>query len=80
MGETVDYYFASRSPWSWLGHERFAAIAERHGARIAVKPVDYGVIFPQSGGLALAKRAAAAGLSAGRTGSLEGFSRCAAER
>ena len=57
MGETVDYYFASRSPWSWLGHERFAAIAERHGARIAVKPVDYGVIFPQSGGLALAKRA-----------------------
>jgi 2-hydroxychromene-2-carboxylate isomerase len=32
-------------------------MAKRHGASVSVKPVDYGVIFPQSGGLPLAKRA-----------------------
>ena len=57
MSRHVDYYFSPSSPWTYLGHERFAAIAKRHGAEIAVKPVDYGVIFPQSGGLPLGKRA-----------------------
>jgi 2-hydroxychromene-2-carboxylate isomerase len=54
---TIDYYFTPTSPWTWLGHDRFAAMAKKHGARVQAKPVDYGVIFPQSGGLPLAKRA-----------------------
>jgi 2-hydroxychromene-2-carboxylate isomerase len=57
MSKTVDYYFTAVSPWSYLGHERFGAIAHRHGAAVSVKPVDYGRIFPVSGGLPLAKRA-----------------------
>jgi 2-hydroxychromene-2-carboxylate isomerase len=57
MSKKIDYYFSPVSPWTYLGHERFAQIAGRHGATVAVKPVDYGVIFPQSGGLPLAKRA-----------------------
>ena len=57
MTKHVDYYFSPSSPWTYLGHERFADIARRNGAEIAVKPVDYGVIFPQSGGLPLGKRA-----------------------
>ena len=57
MTESVDYYLTPTSPWTYLGHERFAQIAKRHGAAVAVKPVDYGVIFPQSGGLPLGKRA-----------------------
>jgi len=57
MTKKIDYYFTPPSPWSYLGHERFAAIARKHGAQVAVKPADYGVIFPQSGGLPLAKRA-----------------------
>jgi 2-hydroxychromene-2-carboxylate isomerase len=57
MMKSVAYYLTPISPWSYLGHERFAQIAKRHGAAVAVKPVDYGVIFPQSGGLPLAKRA-----------------------
>ena len=57
MPKLVDYYLTPTSPWTYLGHERFAQIAKRHGATVAVKPVDYGVIFPQSGGLPLAKRA-----------------------
>jgi len=57
MAKHIDYYLSPVSPWTYLGHERFAQIAKRHGATVAVKPVDYSVIFPQSGGLPLAKRA-----------------------
>ncbi len=59
MTKTVDYYFTPTSPWTYLGHRRFFEIAQRHGAEIRVKPVDYGVIFPQTGGLPLPKRAPA---------------------
>jgi 2-hydroxychromene-2-carboxylate isomerase len=56
MAKQIDYFLTPTSPWTYLGHARFAQIATRHGAAVAVKPVDYGVIFPQSGGLPLAKR------------------------
>lgn len=58
MAKIIDYYFSPVSPWTYLGHARFAEIARRHGASIAPKPVDYGRIFPLSGGLPVAKRAA----------------------
>ena len=54
--KTIDYYFTPISPWAYLGHERFVAIAKRHNAHIEVKPVDYGRVFPVSGGLPLAQR------------------------
>lgn len=57
MAKQIDYYLTPTSPWTYLGHERFVQIASKHGASVAVKPVDYGVIFPQSGGLPLPKRA-----------------------
>ena len=57
MAKHIDYYFTPVSPWAYLGHARFMEIARRHGAQVSAKPVDYGVIFPQSGGLPLAKRA-----------------------
>ena len=38
--------------------EKRAAQAKKAGAAVNVKPVDYGVIFPQSGGLPLAQRPA----------------------
>jgi 2-hydroxychromene-2-carboxylate isomerase len=57
MGKTVDYYFSPMSPWTYLGHARFAEMALRHGARVNVKPADFGKVFPVSGGLPLAKRA-----------------------
>jgi 2-hydroxychromene-2-carboxylate isomerase len=55
--KTIDYYLSPGSPWSYLGHARLAQMAKRHGAEVNVKPVDFGVIFPQSGGLPLPKRA-----------------------
>ena len=58
MALTIDYYFAPNSPWTYLGHERFAQIARAAGAGINVLPVDLGgKVFPVSGGLPLAKRA-----------------------
>jgi 2-hydroxychromene-2-carboxylate isomerase len=57
MTQTVDYYFSTGSPWTYLGHPRFAALLAKHGAKVNVKPVDYGKIFPVSGGLPLKARA-----------------------
>ncbi|MDZ4074422.1 MAG: 2-hydroxychromene-2-carboxylate isomerase [Hylemonella sp.] len=58
MGRTVDYYFAPQSPWTYLGHARFAAMAKAAGATVRVLPVDLGgKVFPISGGLPLPKRA-----------------------
>ena len=57
MGKHVDYYFTPISPYAYLGHARFIAIAGRHGATVAVKPINLGQVFPVSGGLPLSKRA-----------------------
>lgn len=57
MSTVIDYYFSPQSPWTYLGHQRFADIARAAGAQIRVLPVDLGQVFPVSGGLPLAKRA-----------------------
>jgi len=57
MAKHVDYYFSLNSPWAYLGSRRFERLLARHGATVAVKPVDFGRIFPESGGLPLPKRA-----------------------
>lgn len=58
MSLSIDYYLAPHSPWAYLGHERFAAIAQAAGAHVNVLPVDLGgKVFPVSGGLPLGKRA-----------------------
>jgi 2-hydroxychromene-2-carboxylate isomerase len=58
MSTHIDYYLAANSPWSYLGHERFCAMAKAAGAHIDLWPVDLGnTVFPRSGGLPLAKRA-----------------------
>ena len=52
----IDYYFTPQSPWTYLGHERFVALARAAGVQVQVRPADYGQIFAASGGLPLAKR------------------------
>jgi 2-hydroxychromene-2-carboxylate isomerase len=54
---TIDYYLTHQSPWTYLGHARFAAMARKAGARINVLPVDFGKVFSVSGGLPLGQRA-----------------------
>ncbi len=53
----IDYFLAPQSPYAYLGHERFVAIARAAGATIRVRPIDLGNVFPVSGGLPLTKRA-----------------------
>ena len=55
--KTIDYYLAPQSPWTYLGHARLVAMAKKYGAKINIKPMDLGKIFPLSGGLPLPKRA-----------------------
>lgn len=57
MRHSVDYYLAPQSPWTYLGHERFVAMARATGALVRVLPVDLGQVFPVSGGLPLGQRA-----------------------
>ena len=57
MPPIIDYYFATISPYAYLGFDRFAAIVARHQATVAVKPINLGEVFPISGGLPLSKRA-----------------------
>lgn len=57
MTKLIEYYFTPISPFMYLGHDRFVAIARKHGATIAVKAINLGDVFPVSGGLPLSKRA-----------------------
>ena len=59
MSKIVDYYLSLNSPYAYLGSRKLEGIARTRGAEIRVKPVDFGTIFPQTGGLPLAKRAPA---------------------
>ena len=59
MNQTVDYYFSAHSPWTYLGHARFTALAKASGAQIRVFTVDMGgKVFPASGGLPVGQRPA----------------------
>ncbi|MDB5754386.1 MAG: 2-hydroxychromene-2-carboxylate isomerase [Massilia sp.] len=57
MSKTIQYFLAPHSPWTYLGHERFVALAKAAGAQVELKPFDLGKVFGVSGGLPLAKRA-----------------------
>ena len=56
MQNVIEYFFALNSPWSYMGSAKLAAIAARHGAPIAVRPIKLGAIFAETGGIPLAKR------------------------
>ncbi len=57
MTRSIDYFLAPQSPWTYLGHARFVAMARAAGAAVRVLPVDLGRVFPVSGGLPLGRRA-----------------------
>ncbi len=57
MAMHIDYYASLNSPWTHLGAARIEALAAKHGASLRIYPVDFGAIFPASGGLPLPRRA-----------------------
>ncbi len=56
MEKTVEYFVAPQSPWTYLGHERFVAIANRNGAQVLLKPADVNKVFAATGGVPVAQR------------------------
>ena len=56
MGKTVDYFIAPQSPWTYLGHERFVAIAKQQGAQVLLKPCDVNKVFAATGGVPVSQR------------------------
>jgi 2-hydroxychromene-2-carboxylate isomerase len=58
MPATIDYFFTSISPWTYLGHDAARALAAKHGVTLAVRPVNLGGMFKVSGQVPLAERPA----------------------
>ena len=56
MPKICEYFFAPQSPYAYLGHSRFVAIAKQHGAQVELRPCDLGKVFSVSGGVPLAQR------------------------
>ena len=56
MSKTIEYFAAPQSPWTYLGHERFVALANKHGAKILLKPLDAAKVFAATGGVPVAQR------------------------
>ena len=52
----IDYYMSHGSPWTFLGHNRLGDIIKKYDAKLNILPVNYGDIFPISGGLPVTKR------------------------
>jgi carboxymethylenebutenolidase len=57
MARELEVYFTPASPWTFLSWDRLGALIAREGLRAHWFPVDYGVIFPRTGGLPLPRRA-----------------------
>lgn len=53
----IDYYDSMSSPWTYLGHQRFVALARRFALTIRHKPMDLMKVWSVSGGLPLKQRA-----------------------
>lgn len=49
-------FLSMASPWAYLGHAEFVAIARRHSAPVVFVPLPLRRLFPETGGLPLPKR------------------------
>ena len=52
----IDYFMSHGSPWTFLGHNRVYNIVKEFNVQLNMYPVNYGEIFPVSGGLPVFKR------------------------
>ena len=52
----IEYYMSHGSPWTFLGHKRINKIASENDYELIIMPVNYGKVFPATGGLPVNKR------------------------
>lgn len=56
MAGHIDYFYTSTSPFTWLGHDPFVAMAKKHKKEIVYKPVNLMEVWKVSGGVAPPQR------------------------
>lgn len=54
--KTIDYYYSTRSNFTYLGAARLNALARAHGRRILHRPILLSVTMPAIGGMPFAER------------------------
>ena len=52
----LDCYYSLSSPWAYLGGPKLQDIARRHRAQLTLKPYDFQVVVPKTGGVPLRTR------------------------
>ena len=52
---SIDYFMSHGSPWTFLGHGRLGELIKKFNVNLNMYPVNYGEIFPISGGLPVSK-------------------------
>lgn len=58
MPARIDYFFSLVSPYAYLGHAAFLAVASRHGAKVVPRPVKMLDVFRAAGGVPVGQRPA----------------------
>lgn len=53
---TIECYYTLSSPWAYFAGPRIVEVARRHHARIVVKPYDFQMVVPKTGGIPLLAR------------------------
>jgi 2-hydroxychromene-2-carboxylate isomerase len=56
MSRNLTVYFSLLSPWAYIGHAELQGLVAKHDLRVDYRPVALSQVFPESGGLPLAKR------------------------
>ncbi|HYF09774.1 MAG TPA: 2-hydroxychromene-2-carboxylate isomerase [Acetobacteraceae bacterium] len=52
----VECFYTLSSPWMYLGAPQLNAIVARHGAQIVLRPYDFRLVIPHTGGIPLRTR------------------------
>ena len=51
----IKYFMSHGSPWTFLGHKKVNEISKKNNCELDIMPVNYGEIFPVSGGFLFIK-------------------------
>jgi 2-hydroxychromene-2-carboxylate isomerase len=56
MSPTVECFYTLSSPWAYFAGPRLEAIVMRHRARLVLRPFDFRLVVPETGGVPLRTR------------------------
>lgn len=56
MSPTVECFYTLSSPWAYFAGPRLEAIVLRHRARLVLRPFDFRLVVPETGGVPLRTR------------------------